>query len=115
MDLDGDQKHAVGSRVLAAALTDLLGLDYGERPDWLMELIDELGGHDTESGRRFACPCCERLSLTRAPDNTHERCPVCGWVDDANQLYDADDERGPNAVTLNQARENFRRRAAGER
>ena len=114
MDLDGAQDRAVGSRVLADALTDLLDLELFERPPWLMDLIDELAGHDTESGRRFACPCCERPTLTRAPDNTHERCPVCGWVDHAPQLHDADEERGPNPVTLNQARENFRRLGASE-
>jgi hypothetical protein len=36
-------------------------------------------------------------------------CPKCGWEDDNLQYYDPDYEGGANNVSLNQAKENFKK------
>ena len=57
----------------------------------------------------FPCPCCECLTLGEEPDGTFEICPVCNWEDDNVQLADPSFEGGANKVSLNQARENFKK------
>ncbi|WP_084542285.1 CPCC family cysteine-rich protein [Calidithermus chliarophilus] len=56
----------------------------------------------------FACPCCGYLTLNSAPPGTFEICPVCYWEDDAVQFDDPDYAGGANAVSLNEARANFK-------
>ena len=41
-------------------------------------------------------------------------CPFCGWEEDKTQRLDPDDT-GANAVTLNQARANFKRFGRAEK
>ena len=57
----------------------------------------------------FPCPCCGCLTLGEEPSGTFEICDVCGWEDDDVQLKDPSFEGGANAVSLNEARENFKR------
>ncbi|WP_119313716.1 CPCC family cysteine-rich protein [Calidithermus terrae] len=56
----------------------------------------------------FACPCCSYLTLSSAPPGTFEICPVCYWEDDNVQFNDPDYAGGANAVSLNEARANFK-------
>ncbi len=71
----GAEDRPVAGRVLSDVLTDLLGVD--GYPDWLAEAIDQLAGHTTPLGRRFACPCCGYLTLDEAPTGTYAICTVC--------------------------------------
>jgi hypothetical protein len=108
----GDEDRAVKGRWLLAVVSDLLGLPDGKKPDWVYELLDQLSGFDTPAGRRFACPCCDLLTLDRPPTGTFQTCPVCWWEDDNVQYKDPDYEGGANRVSLREARDNFRSEGA---
>ena len=60
------------------------------------------------------CPCCR--SLTLHGRGGFEICPVCWWEDDGQDDHDAQAARGgPNgAISLGEARENYRRFGASE-
>ncbi len=58
--------------------------------------------------KRFACPCCGMFTLEQEPPGTNSLCPVCHWEDDAVQYDDPSFEFGANAVSLQQARDNYR-------
>jgi len=108
----GAEERPVGGRDIADVLTDLLDID--GYPSWLRDAIDQLAGHATPLGRRFACPCCDYLTLDDAPTGTYALCGVCFWEDDGVQFRDPDYEGGANTVSLNQARENYRLHRASE-
>jgi len=55
----------------------------------------------------FPCPCCGYLTASFSPP-TDDICDVCLWHDNAAQFEDQNYRGGPNKVTLNEARENFR-------
>lgn len=99
----------IAGRWLLAVLTDLLDLPRGTKPPWVLDLIREVAGQDTPQGRRYACPCCDLLTLTEPPTGTFAVCPVCRWEDDNLQFDNLDRVRGANQVSLREARENFRR------
>ncbi|WP_394839380.1 hypothetical protein LVJ94_21065 [Pendulispora rubella] len=61
------------------------------------------------------CPCCGNLTLSEAPPNTFEVCPVCHWEDDGVQFEDPDFEGGANDVSLRTARANYAEFAASDR
>lgn len=105
--LDGADGRSAAGRWLLAILGELLGLPPGKKPPWLLDLVRELVGRDTPAGRRYACPCCDLLTLTEPPTGTFAICPVCRWEDDNLQFEDLDREPGANAVSLRQARQNF--------
>jgi hypothetical protein len=63
-------------------------------------------------GRR-ACPCCGFFTLESASGHW-EVCEVCFWDDDPVQLAKPGYEGGANTVSLNDARENFRKFGASE-
>ena len=66
--------------------------------------------------RKRTCPCCGYLTLdARDPPGTYDICKVCFWEDDPVQLRDPTYEGGANVVSLNQARENYRRYGVSER
>ena len=50
------------------------------------------------------CDCCGAYTISQP----HDICPFCGWEEDKTQRLDPDDT-GANAVTLNQAKANFKR------
>jgi hypothetical protein len=52
---------------------------------------------------RFACPCCDQLTLDEPPPGTWLICDVCEWEDDPVQFADIDYEGGANPVSLRQA------------
>ena len=58
---------------------------------------------------RYACPCCDYLTFEDKPSGTFDICPVCGWEDDEVQLQDPNYTGGANIVSLEQARNNFRK------
>jgi Cysteine-rich CPCC len=109
-DVEGaESSRSTSGRWLLMVLSDALGLPEGRKPQWVLELVEEITGTDTPIGRRFACPCCEHLTLTEPPTGTFAICPVCRWEDDNVQFLDPDRAGGANRVSLGQARRNFRR------
>ena len=63
---------------------------------------------------KYACPCCGNLTLSQEPPGTFELCEVCYWEDDPVQFDDPDFGGGANRLSLNEARENFRRIGASD-
>lgn len=63
---------------------------------------------------RFPCPCCASLTLDEPPPGTFKICPVCQWEDDKVQFEDRTFRGGANRVSLDEARENFRRFGASD-
>ena len=57
---------------------------------------------------KYPCPCCGYLTASFPPP-TDDICDVCLWHDNAVQFSNPDYRGGPNKVTLNEARDNFRR------
>lgn len=57
----------------------------------------------------YACSCCGYLTMPFPPGSSVDICDVCLWQDNGVGLADPDRARGPNRVSLNQARENYRR------
>ena len=54
---------------------------------------------------RYKCPSCGYYTLR---DESDDICRVCAWQDDISQREDANYIGGPNEVSLNQARENYK-------
>ncbi|MBO1111681.1 CPCC family cysteine-rich protein [Bordetella petrii] len=52
------------------------------------------------------CPCCESLVLSQYGE--YEICPICNWEDDPVQSADHDYSGGANALSLNQARQEWK-------
>ena len=96
-------------RWLLAIVRDLLDGPHGEPPGWVLDIVDQVSGYDTPLGRRHPCPCCDYLTLTKPPTRTFAICPVCDWEDDGQQFENLDMRGGANKVSLNEARENYRR------
>ncbi|MBX9584846.1 MAG: hypothetical protein K2X87_31465 [Gemmataceae bacterium] len=88
------------------------------RRQWSEWYVGQLDGNSvsTPEGAAgpFRCPCCGHLTLGER--GVDEICPVCFWEDDGQDDHDAGVVRGgPNgAISLTQARENFRRLGACE-
>jgi hypothetical protein len=57
----------------------------------------------------YPCRCCGYLTLDEEPPGTYNICQVCYWEDDS-----INDAGGANVVSLNTARENFRKFYASE-
>ena len=53
------------------------------------------------------CPCCGGYLFSER--NAYEICPVCGWEDDPSQRRDSALPGGANRLSLEEAREEFRR------
>ena len=68
--------------------------------------------------RRYQCKCCKYFTLKDEPieprkhPGTFEICPVCFWEDDSLQYLNPDESYGPNGVSLNNAKENFKKYGA---
>ncbi|CQR71668.1 hypothetical protein SOV_04640 [Sporomusa ovata DSM 2662] len=56
---------------------------------------------------KYKCACCGNETITE-PD-FYEICPVCGWEDDGVQREDPDYKGGANQMSLNEAREAYRK------
>ena len=63
------------------------------------------------------CPCCGYLTMKYINANDGfcvDICPVCFWQFDNISNSDPDRSRGPNSVSLNQAKENYKKMGAKE-
>lgn len=60
----------------------------------------------------YACPCCGSRTLHDPERGSFEICPICLWEDDEIALEQPDTVCGPNPVSLNQARQNYKRMKA---
>ena len=58
---------------------------------------------------KHKCVCCSNYTINDEPPGTFEICPVCFWEDDNVQFDDPDCEGGANKVSLNKARENYKK------
>jgi hypothetical protein len=105
---DGPAGRSVSGRWLLSVLGELLELPPRAKPPWVIDLVREALGRDTAVGRRYPCPCCDLLTLKEPPTGTFAICPVCRWEDDNLQFEDLHKSGGANAVTLREARHNFR-------
>ena len=56
--------------------------------------------------KKFKCPCCGYFTLEDEPGH-YDICPVCFWEDDPIQADDPTYWGGANAMSLNEARENY--------
>lgn len=62
----------------------------------------------------YKCPCCEYYTFDEQASGTFQICSVCYWEDDGVQLNDPTYRGGANVVSLNEARENFKKFGAIE-
>ena len=53
------------------------------------------------------CPVCEKYDFR--DENDFEICPLCGWENDGVQADDYDYWGGANEMSVNQAREAYKR------
>jgi hypothetical protein len=107
--LEPDRKRAWAGRHLFAVLSELWELPHGRVDTWVYEVFESLAGHRTPLGVRYACPCCDFLTLTDPLRRSYETCPVCGWEDDPVQFVDLNDAGGANGPSLLEARASFQR------
>lgn len=57
----------------------------------------------------YPCPCCGFLTMSSLERDTFDICPVCYWEDDYIQFNDMDYAGGANEISLNEARQNFKK------
>jgi len=55
------------------------------------------------------CPCCGNLTLAFADHSESDICEVCLWQNDLLGFENPSQVRGPNRVSLNEARRNYRK------
>ncbi|WP_313377186.1 CPCC family cysteine-rich protein [Chishuiella sp.] len=53
---------------------------------------------------KIKCACCDFLTISEIK----ETCPVCFWEEDFYQADNMDDANGPNMVSLNIVKKNFK-------
>ena len=58
---------------------------------------------------RYPCPCCGYLTYHTPPTGQFDICPVCFWEDNTVQSKEPDFDGGANDMSLNEARENFKK------
>jgi hypothetical protein len=58
------------------------------------------------------CSCCGYKTIDK--EGLYEICEVCYWEDDPIQKDKPDSDNGANSVSLNQAKENFKKYGASE-
>lgn len=56
---------------------------------------------------KYLCPCCEKHYFDEFDD--YDICPVCDWENDGLQNNHPDFRGGANDMSLNEAREAFRK------
>jgi hypothetical protein len=118
----GDAVRVVGTAPLqlqpglAGSVRGMRELE-GER----IYIVEYSDGESTEipenllERRRLACLCCGHPTRTEKTSGAFEICPVCFWEDDSVQSADPGYAGGANAVSLLEARRNFREFGASER
>lgn len=81
-----------------------------EESENLRSQVEVIGTGDAgiaSSNAYKKCACCEQYTLPAFSE--YEECPICGWVDDKFQNENPDSLNGRNAITLNQAKINFKK------
>ena len=65
---------------------------------------------------RVACPVCGYLTFWTEDGfpGSYNVCPICYWEDDPVQFKDPDYAGGANRMSINQAKENFKKYQACE-
>jgi hypothetical protein len=63
--------------------------------------------------KKYKCPCCGYYTLDYGPGH-FDICPVCYWEDDNIQADDPTYWGGANVISLNEARENYKKFGASE-
>ena len=63
---------------------------------------------------KYPCPCCGYLTLDEKPSGTFDICQICYWEDDNVAFDDPEFAGGANVVSLNTARDNFKKFRASE-
>lgn len=58
---------------------------------------------------KYKCPCCGYYTFSSKPNGDYSICPVCFWEDDPFQFDNPNLEGMANTVSLNQARENYKK------
>lgn len=114
--LGDDRSRAWAGRSLFGVLSqlfELFELPHGKQ-EWVLEIVRTLAGRETALGVRYACPCCDYLTLDEPPRDTFAICPVCWWEDDDIQFRDLDYRGGANSPSLREARASFQRCGASE-
>ena len=75
----------------------------------------------SSDGERYKCKCCGYFTMKDEPldpakhPGTFEICPVCFWEDDSLQFLNPDYSGGANAVSLREAKQNFKKFRAAEK
>lgn len=87
--MDPQEMDDADAGVIRTALGRGMRIEYGDRDE------DRL------------CPCCGGYLFSEK--DAYEICPVCGWEDDPSQRRDASLPGGANRLSLEEAREEFRR------
>ena len=65
-------ERVLTGRGLPSVLHELFEFDWGKPRPWIRGVIEELAGQPTRHGIRYACPCCDQLTL-RASAARHLR------------------------------------------
>ena len=103
--LPGDPKRPSCGRTPADAINEHLGIIPGREPRWVTELSRDFE-EELRTAPRFICDCCGFRTLLSK--GRYEICAVCFWEDDPSVGPDnADEESGPNHMTLTLGRENY--------
>lgn len=113
--LGDDKTGAWAGRSLLGVLSEFFELPHGKKEAWVHEIVRTLTGRETAFGVRYACPCCDCLTLDGPPPGTYAICPVCWWEDDGIQFLDLDYRGGANSPSLREGRGSFQRCGASER
>ncbi|KEQ12214.1 CPCC family cysteine-rich protein [Endozoicomonas numazuensis] len=67
------------------------------------------------NSKRYQCSCCNYLTLSSNSDSSFDICPVCYWENDCIQNENPDYEGGANDISLNQAKENYKKYGASDK
>jgi hypothetical protein len=112
--LESAPDRAWTGRDLGGVLRRVLAVPFGRRDAGVARAVEALAGHQMPLGVRYACPCCDCLTLPELPSGSFRDCPVCRWEDDRIQFLDLDHWGGANRPSLREARENYRRLGASD-
>ena len=61
------------------------------------------------SKKKYKCICCGYYTFEENVIMNHDICDVCFWENDGIQNFDPNFRGGANQMSLNEARENFKR------